>query len=131
MNKLFIFLSNWLLEHKLSKPPPSLTVVPLEISLMLASYPRQISPYNAFPTYSSIQCRWNRKCQRDRWKAHIDILFSQSRENTNLMVLSLGWQQVILGMPWLCKWNSRIDWLANTISIPRSLASPPPDYIPQ
>ena len=66
-----------------------------------------------------------------RWKAHTDILFSQSRENTDLMVLSLGWQQVILGMPWLHKWNPRIDWLSNTISIPRSPASPPPDYIPQ
>ena len=38
---------------------------------------------------------------------------------------------MILGMPWLCKWNPRIDWLANTVSIPRSLASPPPDYLPQ
>ena len=66
-----------------------------------------------------------------RWKAHRDILFSQSRENTDLMVLSLGQQQVILGMPWLCKWNPRIDWLSNTISIPMSPASPPPDYIPQ
>ena len=47
------------------------------------------------------------------------------------MVLSLGWQQVILGMPWLHKWNPRIDWLSNTVSIPRSPASPPPDYIPQ
>ena len=47
------------------------------------------------------------------------------------MVLSLSWQQVILEMPWLCKWNPRINWLSNTVSIPRSLASPPPDYIPQ
>ena len=39
------------------------------------------------------------------WRAHTDILFSQSRESTDLMVLSLGRQQVILGMPWLCKWN--------------------------
>ena len=66
-----------------------------------------------------------------RWKAHTDILFSQSRENINLMVLSLGWQQVILGMPWLHKWNPRIDWLSNTVSIPRSPPSPPPDYISQ
>ena len=31
----------------------------------------------------------------------------------------------------MCKWNPRIDWLSNTVSIPRSPASPPPDYIPQ
>ena len=66
-----------------------------------------------------------------RWKAHTDILFSQSRKITDLMVFSLGQQKVILGMCWLHKWNSRIDWLANTVSIPRSPASPPPDYIPQ
>ena len=65
-----------------------------------------------------------------RWKAHTDILFFQSRENTNLIVLSLGQQQVILEMPWLRKWNPRIDWLSNTVSIPRLPASPPPDYIP-
>ena len=66
-----------------------------------------------------------------RWKAHTDILFSQYRENIDLMVLSLGRQQVILGMPWLHKWNPRIDWLSNTISTPRSPASPSSDYIPQ
>ena len=66
-----------------------------------------------------------------RWKAHTDILFSQSRENTDLMVLSLGQQQVILGMPWLHKWNPRIDWLANTVSVLRSPTSPHPDHIPQ
>ena len=34
-------------------------------------------------------------------------------------------------MPWLHKWNPRIDWLANTVSIPRSPASLPLDYLPQ
>ena len=47
------------------------------------------------------------------------------------MVLSLGKQQVILGMPWLHKWNPKINWISNTVSIPKSLASPPPDYVPQ
>ena len=65
-----------------------------------------------------------------RWKAHTDILFSDSKESTDLMVLSLGQQQVILGMPWLCKWNPKIDWISNTISILKSPASPPPDYVP-
>ena len=65
------------------------------------------------------------------WKAHTDILFSQSRETTNLMVLNLSRQQVILGMPWLCKWNPKIDWTANTISIPKSPLSPSSDHMPQ
>ena len=46
------------------------------------------------------------------------------------MVLSLGRQQVILGMPWLHKWNPTINWITNTVSIPRT-PSPLPDHIPQ
>ena len=60
-----------------------------------------------------------------------NILFSHSKENPDLMVLSLGQQQVILGMPWLCKWNPRIDWILNTISIPKSPSSPSSEHIPQ
>ena len=37
------------------------------------------------------------------------------------MVLNLGWRQVILGMPWLQKWNLQIDWLAKTLTIPREI----------
>ena len=66
-----------------------------------------------------------------RWKAHTDILFSKSRETTNLMVLSLGCQQIILGMLWLRKWNPKINWIANMVSIPKSPLSPPPDHTPQ
>ena len=61
----------------------------------------------------------------------MDILFSHSRESTNLMVLSLGQQQVILEMPWLCKWNPMIDWISNTVSIPKSPSLSPLEYIPQ
>ena len=34
-------------------------------------------------------------------------------------------------MPWLHKWNPKINWISNTVSIPKSPVSPPPDYIPQ
>ena len=40
------------------------------------------------------------------------------RENIQLMVLNLGWRQVILGMPWLQKWNPQIGWLSKTLTIP-------------
>ena len=66
-----------------------------------------------------------------RWKAHTDILFSGTKETTDLMILSLGRQQIILGMPWLRKWNPRIDWMTNTVSIPKSPLPPPPDHVPQ
>ena len=66
-----------------------------------------------------------------RWKAHTDILFSRTRETSDLMILSLGHQQIILGMPWLCKWNPKINCTANTVSILKSPSPPPPDHIPQ
>ena len=47
------------------------------------------------------------------------------------MVLSLGHRQVILGMPWLHKWNLMINWKTNTVSIPRIPPSPLSDHIPQ
>ena len=65
------------------------------------------------------------------WKAHMEILFSHSKENIDLMVLSLGRQQVILGMPWLHKWNPKIDWISNTVSIPKSPSFSSPEYLPR
>ena len=47
------------------------------------------------------------------------------------MILSLDRQQIILGMPWLHKWNPKIDWTMNTVSIPKSPLPPPPDHVPQ
>ena len=38
------------------------------------------------------------------------------------MVLNLGRRQVILGMPWLWKWNPQIDWLAKTLTIPQEIS---------
>ena len=35
------------------------------------------------------------------------------------MVLNLGRKQIILGMPWLKKWNPVINWINKRISIPR------------
>ena len=66
-----------------------------------------------------------------RWKACTDILFSQTKETTDLMILSLGCQQKILGMPWLRKWNPRINWTKNIVSIPKTPSPPFPDHIPQ
>ena len=53
------------------------------------------------------------------WETNIDLLFPKHRENVKLMVLNLGRKQIILGMPWLKKWNPNIDWINKRISIPR------------
>ena len=55
------------------------------------------------------------------WKADILIWFPTHQENVKLMVLNHGWKQIILGMPWLRKWNPWVNWIANTPTIPRSL----------
>jgi hypothetical protein len=43
------------------------------------------------------------------------------------MIVSLGRRQIILGMPWLKAQNPRIDWQANTLSLPSSLTPTPDD----
>ena len=55
------------------------------------------------------------------WEADIPIQFPTHKENVKLMVLSLRWKEIILGMPWLWKWNPQVDWIANTLTIHRSL----------
>ena len=51
----------------------------------------------------------------------VNILFKSWKENVWLMVLNLGWKQVILGMPWLQKWNPQIDWLLKTLIISQEI----------
>ena len=45
------------------------------------------------------------------WETKVNLLFPKHRENVTLMVLNLGWKQIILGMTWLKKWNPAIDWV--------------------
>ena len=53
------------------------------------------------------------------WETNVDLQFPKHQENVRLMVLNLGRKQIILGMPWLKKWNPNIDWIGKRISIPR------------
>ena len=55
------------------------------------------------------------------WETQIDVLFQSRKENVQLMVLNLGRKQVILGMPWLWKWNPQINWLMKTLTIPQGI----------
>ena len=52
------------------------------------------------------------------WETQVEMWFPNLWKNVNLIVLSLGWKQIILGMPWLCKWNSQINWVTNTLTTP-------------
>ena len=47
------------------------------------------------------------------------------------MVLSLGRRQIILGMPWLKKWNPTIDWKRNTMILPRNPLATETTSVPQ
>ena len=68
------------------------------------------------------------------WETSVDLLFPKHRENVKLMILNLGRRQIILGMPWLKKWNPVIDWINKRISIPRPIggrdAAPPRECLP-
>ena len=55
------------------------------------------------------------------WETQVNILFTHQKEKVQLMVLNLGQRQVILGMPWLWKWNPLIDWTARTLTIPQGI----------
>jgi hypothetical protein len=45
------------------------------------------------------------------------------------MIVSLGRRQIILGMPWLKTRNPRIDWQANTLSLPSSPTTGADDHM--
>ena len=55
------------------------------------------------------------------WETHVNLHFPKHKENVHLMVLNLGWKQIILGMPWLKKWNPMIDWIAKQVTIPQPI----------
>ena len=54
------------------------------------------------------------------WKACTRIVLPHGSDNLDLMVVSLGRKQIILGMPWLRSINPRIDWKSNTLSFPKT-----------
>ena len=68
------------------------------------------------------------------WETNVDLLFPKHRENVRLMILNLGCKQIILGMPWLKRWNPIIDWINKRISIPRLIGrrdvAPPHECLP-
>ncbi|KAF8546396.1 hypothetical protein OG21DRAFT_1427125 [Imleria badia] len=67
-----------------------------------------------------------------QWKAHTHARFNHYQENLDLMVLSLGQRQIILGMSWLRKWNPCIDWNTQTLSLPLTPKDITyPDHSPQ
>ena len=55
------------------------------------------------------------------WKVDVQVQFPTHWENVKLMVLCLGRKQIILEMPWFQKWNPQVDWIANMLTIPKSL----------
>ena len=54
------------------------------------------------------------------WKARTTITFEDHSDPIELMILQLSKPRVILGMPWLKKWNPKIDWNCLSVSLPLS-----------
>jgi hypothetical protein len=49
--------------------------------------------------------------------ARTSLLFDTHSETLDLMAIALGKPQIILGMPWLRKWNPQIDWTTHTLKL--------------
>jgi hypothetical protein len=62
------------------------------------------------------------------WKTKIPVLPFQKTNGLELMIVSLGRKQIILGMPWLKSQNPCIDWQANRLSFPHSITSGTDDH---
>ena len=68
-------------------------------------------PVKAFNVDGTANCKGNITQETDiklSFPDYSDVLHS---ETVRLMVLNLGKPQLILGMPWLRKWNPKIDWI--------------------
>ena len=58
-----------------------------------------------------------------RWKAKTNLTIKDHSDPIKLMILRLSKPRVIFGMPWLKKWNPRIDWSCLSMTIPLSPCS--------
>jgi hypothetical protein len=83
--------------------------------LSLANFPLQRLP-KPIQAYN-IDGSTNRK-GTILWKTKVPVLPFQKADGLELMIVSLGHKQIILGMPWLKTQNPRINWQANTLSCP-------------
>ena len=93
------------------------------LELPLEKLPKSIIANNVDGTTNAKGTIW--------WKAHTDILFKERTEKLKLMVLSLGQKQIILGIPWLKKWNPTIDWKRNTVMLPGNPLATETTSVPQ
>ena len=48
------------------------------------------------------------------------MVLPHGSDDLDLMIISLGCPQIILGMPWLKSKNPHIDWKGNTLTFPPS-----------
>ena len=61
-----------------------------------------------------------------QWKAKTILTLEDHSDPIELMILQLSKPRVILGMPWLKKWNPKINWDRLSMTQP----SPPRSHIP-
>ena len=54
------------------------------------------------------------------WKAKIIMTLEDCSDLIELMLIKLSQPQVILGLPWLKKWNPKINWNRFSMTLPLS-----------
>ena len=87
-------------------------------------------PVKAINVDGTTNCKGNITREGDVHLSFTDYTDHPHEEITRLMVLNLGKPQLILGMPWLQKWNPEIDWARKTIYLPESEPPFPQDAEP-
>ena len=87
-------------------------------------------PVKAFNVDGTTNCKGNITLETDVDLSFSDYSDTPHSETIRLMVLNLGKPQLILGMPWLRKWNPEIDWIRRTILLPEPTYSFPRDDEP-
>ena len=65
-----------------------------------------------------------------QWTATISFSSGTFSDTVKFMIVRLSRPQVILGMPWLQKWNPKINWIQYTIDLRTSLPETNDHQIP-
>ena len=87
-------------------------------------------PVKAINVDGTANCKGNITQEANVHLSFTDYTDHPHEEIVRLMVLNLGKPQLILGMPWLQKWNPEIDWTRKTIYLPESETPLPQDVEP-
>lgn len=103
------------------------TQLAYQLNLLPIPFSKPVKAYNVDGTTN---CKGNIIQETKVDLSFVDYADSLYLETIQLMVLNLGKSQLILGMPWLQRWNPEINWVCQTIYLPEPKSLLPQDDVP-